>query len=149
MSHIELPLKDRSEGLHITLVHFPRNLNAEDGAAIIEGMEALGKIYGEYMYDMFYGEKIFVGPPRNKIVAATVELGTNALLDFRSRLVNGIRSKMPHVLISEDYGPEWLPHVTKPPFDMTPWEPIHYHRELRLIQGPHIIPVPFVDSLPE
>lgn len=149
MPHIELPLKDSNEGRHITLVHFPYILNTEQGAGIVEGMEALGAIYGEYMYDMFYGEKVYFGPTWNKVLVGTVELGTNALLDLRKRLVDGIRARFPEVAISEDYGPEWHPHVTNPPYDMTPWRPIHYHRRLTLVQDPHRIDVPFPDPAPE
>jgi len=146
MAHIELPLKDHSEGKHITLLHFPRDLNSEEAAVIVEGMAALGAFYGDYMYDMSYGEKVFFGPAYNRVPAATVELGTNALTDFRERLLQGIRSKLPRVPISQDYGTKWEPHVTNPPFDIMQWSPIHYHRELRLVIGEVVIPVPFADA---
>lgn len=147
MTHIELPLKDKYEGLHITLVHFSRQLNAEEGAIAIEGMEALVAIYGPHMYDMFSGEKMYFGPPRNQVLGVTVEFGTNAVPDLRERLARGLASR--GLPISQDYGPGWQAHVTNPPYDVTPWKPIHYKRELVLVQKPHRVPVLIPDPNPE
>lgn len=147
MTHIQLPLKDANEGAHITLVHFSRHLNDEEGAIAVEGMEALVEVYGPHMYDMFYGEKMYFGPPWAKVLGCTVEFGTNAVPDLRQRLFAGLKGR--GLPVSEDYGPGWEAHVTKFPYDVTPWRPIHYHRELRLIQGPHVIPVPIPDPNPE
>lgn len=147
MTHIELPLKDKYEGLHITLVHFSRHLNAEEGAMAIEGMEALVAIYGPYMYDMFSGEKMYFGPPYRQVLGVTVEFGTNAVPDLRKRLVDGLAGR--GLPISQDYGPEWQAHVTNPPYDVLPWHPIHYKRELVLVQKPHRVPVLIPDPNPE
>lgn len=137
MSHLEIPVTDQH---HITLAHFHRTLNAEEGAVVIEGVEALAQVYAGLPINAWWGFNDMMVGPRNNIPASGVEFETDLIPEFRQRLVNGLGAR--GLPISRDYG-EWLPHITNPPKTIPTWTYIRHKGIVRLVQKPHIIDIPF------
>lgn len=127
MGHVELPIE---EAYHITLVHFPRALTGEEGATVLRGMKHVGKrgidLELHWLDVQMFGRY-------KKVRASAIEDFHDTLHKMREELAAGLKHF--GIPISQDYG-EWVPHITNPPVDATPWQLIGHHPKLVLVQKP-------------
>lgn len=137
MSHIEIPVTDTH---HLTLVHFSRTLSTEEGQVVLDGLDALAKVYRGAEVNMWWGFNDMMVGPANNVPASGVEFETDLIPQFQRRLTDGlIRHGLP---VSQNYA-GWTPHITNPPKTIPTWTYIRHRGIVRLIQKPHIIDVPF------
>lgn len=137
MTHLELPIGKEH---HLTLVHFSRPLTAEEGAIVIEGVEALAGVYAGCEVNLWWGFNDLMVGPRNNIPASGIEFETGLIPEFRARLEAGLGSR--GLPISRDFA-EWTPHVTNPPKTIPPWTYNRHKGHVVLVQKPHRVEIPF------
>lgn len=137
MTHIEIPVGDSH---HLTLVHFDRPLTAEEGAIVVEGIEALAEAYKGAEVNMWWGFNDMMVGPYNNVPASGVEFETDLMPQFQHRLTRGLLArKLP---VSQNYA-QWTPHITNPPRNIPTWTFIRHGGVVTLVQKPHRVDVPF------